>query len=506
MKRAVSSRPTWGSAAPIVAGSAPFGRPAARAFTALLLACQAPAPPPDVPASWPRPELPTDLEQQARDALVRDAWQRDDRFREALDPGRALRQTRISPADAERWPAWALYALGGALFEHSFTPAEGHGGADTPGLRRFHVGPRGGPDALRCADCHWRGGPAGAGDAADNAYLDGDGDTQASALERNPRSLLGAGVIERLAAEMTAELHSTRDALLRAARQAGAPLEAPLTAKGLSFGVLGALPDGGLDTRRVREVGPDLVVRPFGWKGRHARLLDVIEEQAALHLGLQTARFTAQGPERAGPHGGADPDGDGVVDELTDSQLLGLTLYAAMQETGHRELPTMPDHLTRWAAGEARFEALGCADCHVPSLVLDDPKLTVTTPSGLSRTVDLEHEGGEPRLQRSAEDGQLRVWLFSDLRRHSMGSRLSDTRPQDGIEADFWVTPPLWGLVRSGPYLHDGRAPSVEEAILAHDGEGLAAREAYAALSVEERYDVRLYLASLTRAVRLVAR
>ncbi|MEZ4464269.1 MAG: hypothetical protein R3F43_07075 [bacterium] len=55
-----------------------------------------------------------------------------------------------------------------------FTPAEaGDGGV---GLHRFQRGHRGGPDAVRCVDCHWKGGFAGAGDRADNSQLFGDGD------------------------------------------------------------------------------------------------------------------------------------------------------------------------------------------------------------------------------------------------------------------------------------------------------------------------------------------
>lgn len=475
------------------------------ALAACFAACASPPPPVDPAPHWPTPDLPDDPRAQAQAELARDAWRRDAVFREAVTPGYRFGLTRVDPDRAATWPASALYGLGGELFQLTFTRAEGLGGADSPALRRFQVGRRGGPDALRCADCHWRGGPAGAGDAADNAYVEGDGDTQASAFERNPRGLSGAGWLERLAAEMTAELHTTRDALVASVRRAGAPQEARLTAKGLDFGTLGALPGGSLDTRRVIAVGPDLVVRPFGWKGRHADLLSVVEEELALHHGLQTARWaTAAGPALAGPHPPPDPDGDGVIDELSDAQWLGLTAYIALQEVPVQQLPDRADHLTRWAVGEARFRALGCADCHPPYLVVDDPTWTVRTPDGTTRTFDLSADGAAPALAPDPADGAAKVWLFSDLRRHAMGDLLADARDQDGVRRDLFVTPPLWGLTRTAPYLHDGRAPSVDLAILAHGGEAQAARDAYAALTQPEQYDLRLYLATLTRATRLV--
>jgi CxxC motif-containing protein (DUF1111 family) len=64
------------------------------------------------------------------------------------------------------------------------------------------------------------------------------------------------------------------------------------------------------------------------------------------------------------------------------------------------------------------------------------------------------------------------------------------------------VTPPLWGIARSRPYLHDGRAPTLEDAILMHRGEADSSRLAYSALPEEKRAAVRVYLTSLTRARR----
>jgi CxxC motif-containing protein (DUF1111 family) len=95
--------------------------------------------------------------------------------------------------------------------------------------------------------------------------------------------------------------------------------------------------------------------------------------------------------------------------------------------------------------------------------------------------------------------------LFSDLKRHHMGAALAERRADGGVDADVFLTRPLWGIARSRPYLHDGRAPTLEDAILLHGGEAQASRDAFAALSEADRAPLRVFLTSLTRAERLVA-
>jgi CxxC motif-containing protein (DUF1111 family) len=98
----------------------------------------------------------------------------------------------------------------------------------------------------------------------------------------------------------------------------------------------------------------------------------------------------------------------------------------------------------------------------------------------------------------------LEVRLFSDLKRHHMGEAMAEPRPDGGAAGDVFVTRPLWGVARSRPYLHDGRAPTLEDAILLHGGEAQASRDAFAALPEPERGPLRIFLTSLTRAGQLV--
>lgn len=452
--------------------------------------------------------LEEDLERQTLDALARDARKRENRFLDAVFPDRV--ETAIRPSQAEleagAYSADEIFQIGAQIFNATFTPAMGYGAKDLPHHGRFHKGRRGGPDAMKCASCHWRGGPAGAGDAADNAYLQGDGDHQSSALARNPPSLAGAGLVELVAREMTSELQTARGKMLAAAKEQGKPVREKLEAKGVSFGELEVRPDGAVDGTSLAGVDPDLTVKPFGWKGTFASLRDVVEDELATHHGmLSTALVAAGDPERVGGFGGKDPDGDGVVDEIVEGQVTALSLFLAMQEVPTVQPPVDQDQMVRLAEGEVRFHALGCDTCHVPSLELDSARYTLSSrEGGRSITVDLATDAAEPRITPPASGGKLRVYLYSDLKRHDMGPALAEKKVDRGVGPNVFLTRPLWGVARSRPYLHDARTSMLEEAILAHGGEAQASRDAFAALSESERGGIRVFLTSLTRARRFI--
>jgi len=454
-------------------------------------------------------ELPDDPMAQGYLTLQQDAFRRESRFLDAADPGYLFRATRVeqSEIDAGFRSNGEMFQIGAQLFHFAFTPAAGAGGADLPPFSRFQRGLRGGPDGSSCAQCHWRGGPGGSGDGADNAYVLGDGVSQSSALVRNPRSLVGAGVVELLAAEMSAELQRQRDALVASAKSSGAPASAPLRAKGVDFGLLQARPDGLIDVSAVRGVDADLIVKPFGWKGTNAHIREVVEDSLLRHHGMESTHLVSEAnPDRVGPFGGDDPDGDGVVDEIIEGQVTALTLFAAMQEVPTVEIEFDGVTPALWADGARQFEDLGCADCHTPSLRLDSALYVLPSRAGgAPAVVDLELEAAEPRLGRSIQTGQLDVGLFSDLKRHDMGAELADARWEGDVKPGEFVTAPLWGIARSRPYLHDGHAPTIEDAIQLHGGEAVESRDAFFALTEEERGPLRVYLAALTRARRMVA-
>lgn len=119
-----------------------------------------------------------------------------------------------------------------------------------------------------------------------------------------------------------------------------------------------------------------------------------------------------------------------------------------------------------------------------------------------------------PRLPEN-KDGSVTVPLFSDLKRHDMGVGLSDpdkkpdgtSYPQQGTDVDgisvpprLFLTRPLWGVADTGPWLHDGRARSLLEAIQLHSSEGSEANDvikAFNALTQEQKDAIIAFLLSL---------
>lgn len=454
------------------------------------------------------PSRPDTSAAQGLQSLKQDAWRRELRFLDAADPGFAFRSVRPTYDELEdRFSPEDWFTMGGQLFTMNFTEAQGFGGADLPAMSRFHFGERGGPDARRCSACHWRGGVAGAGDAADNAFFRGDGETESAALVRNPPPLFGAGWKQRLGEEMTAELQLRRDDAVAFARSRGEDIRLHLEVRGVSFGFLSIAKDGTVDDSDLEGIGPDLVVRPFGWKGVFVDLRDVVEDASNVHHGMQSTWFAANAvPARVGEGPPEDPDQDGIEDELSDAQVALMTMFGAMQDVPVDLPPPESDLLLLYAQGRQDFSALGCAECHVPSIPIEDAHYTLfSRTGGPELSVDLLKSGAQPRLQPDAITGELRVPLYSDLKRHAMGEALAESREDAGVAADVFLTPALWGIARSRPYLHDGRAPTLEDAILLHGGEALASRDAFAALEEEDRAPLRVFLTSLTRDAGLVS-
>jgi CxxC motif-containing protein (DUF1111 family) len=156
----------------------------------------------------------------------------------------------------------------------------------------------------------------------------------------------------------------------------------------------------------------------------------------------------------------ADFDGDGMSDEMVALANF-MTLLAPP--------PRGPiDETVR--AGEATFAAIGCAKCHTPTLF--------TGPSPIAA------------LSNQA------VSLYSDLLLHDMGS-LGDGIVEGKAMGREMRTPPLWGLRATGKYLHDGRAATIEEAILFHAGEAEASRARFLALPAERQRELLAFLGSL---------
>jgi hypothetical protein len=449
------------------------------------------------------------------------------RLREAAVPGSFLREMHAT-LDVERIAAGdvclaELADRGQLLFEHEYDFPDGLGGgkaasSPTGPFRRVHQGLFGGPETISCPSCHWIGGPNGAGAETDNAFLQGDGERTASGDQRNPPALMGLGVVQALAREMTRDLQKERADLAREASTASAARETHLVTKGVDFGVLRASPRGEIDTSGIRGVDADLVVKPFGWKGTAATFADIASEALQVHMGIQSDEILATASREVLGDGKdpADPDADGVRGELGRGPFTAMMAHLALLEMPivepliqNRQLPapaqgflapTTTSFADDFARGREDFHALGCASCHVPMLVLEGPIVTV---EGMP-PIDLSRDMRQPALTYDAALHGYPVWLFSDLKRHDMGTANAAQHVQRGVALNDYLTPRLWGVADSAPYLHDGRAPSFDYAIAGHDGEGAAARAAYAALPFNDKGLLRVYLMSLRREPRVV--
>ncbi len=465
----------------------------------------------DDPVPWPGGDPPSDAElgQQVDDALEVHERERFEEYLEALEKGEDAEHIFVlqEDIDAGLHDLERLFQFGDALFGHEFRSSEGYGDAGAPvPMQRVHRGRRGGLDSFSCRGCHSVGGEDGAGAATQNAFLLGDGDDIRSTVVRNPPAVIGLGYVQALAAEMTIELQFTRDQAATQAVTSGQPVSVALSSKGVSFGQLEARPDGSVDGRAIEGVDGDLVVKPFGWKGTFPTLRRVVEDAALVHFGIQS-HVLALGhqeqpdPERLGPGPDwFDPDADGRAREIEEGLLTATAVYLALLETPQIIPPHDPGLRDRWARGSARFDEIGCAECHRRELTLSQPIWAEysDTSEGPPVTFNLLLDGDMPR-------SSARVQLFSDLRRHDMGPELADPHegPAGAPPPATFLTRPLWGLAESPPYLHDGRATTIVEAILAHGGEAEASRAAFTELSDEARADVHVFLLSLSRAPRL---
>lgn len=465
----------------------------------------------DDPVPWPGGEPPDDVALAAaiEEALVLDELERFEEYLEAAEKGEDAEHVFVLQADVDAglYDLPRLFRFGDALFGHEFRVADGWGAsAAVEPLQRIHRGRRGGLDGFSCAGCHSLGGADGAGSATQSAYLRGDGDDIRTTVTRNPPAVIGLGFVQALAAEVTRELQHARYEAITDAIASGRAVEVVLSSKGVGFGRLVARPDGSVDTDALEGIDDDLVVKPFGWKGTFPTLRRTIEDAALVHFGIQS-HVLALGyqadpdVDRLGPGPDwYDPDGDGKARELEEGTLTATAVYLAMLESPQIVPPHDPGLRDRWARGSASFDAIGCNDCHRRELTLASSvwEERSDTTVGPPVTVNLQLDGEQPKAG-------ARVQLFSDLKRHDMGPALAD--PHEGLAGEpppgTFLTRPLWGMAESPPYLHDGRAATIPEAILAHGGEAEASREAFDALDEDERADLHVFLLSLSRAPRL---
>jgi cytochrome c peroxidase len=364
-----------------------------------------------------------------------------------------------------------------------------------------------GPDAMACDSCHNQPATGGSGDFAANVFVGAhfsDPPTTRTDLEttneRNTTGLFGSGLIELLAREMTVELAAQRaEALAEAARQRTA-VKMALSAKGVSFGAIVALPDGTIDAAELAGVDYDLVVRPFGVKGIAASLREFSIAAMNQHHGMQAIeRF---GWERTGLR---DFDADGVEEELSVGQVTALVVFQAQLPAPRQAFDA--DARTRDAEtlGGEVFAQIGCTSCHVPSLPLSD--LVFREPGPFNRpgaVIPRDVSGTVGVDLAAANGGGHAVKAYTDLKRHNLCDAeirhfCNEERRQDNVATELFLTAKLWDAASSAPYGHRGDLRTLSAAIVNHGGEARPQREAFLALPENQKRAVIAFLRTLGR-------
>jgi CxxC motif-containing protein (DUF1111 family) len=190
-----------------------------------------------------------------------------------------------------------------------------------------------------------------------------------------------------------------------------------------------------------------VVMGRFGWKANTANLLQ--QAAAAYYNDMGVTTYI-------------HPENDGSV-EVSKEDLLATTFYTQTLAVPARRASRTASQIR----GEKLFQTIHCGSCHIPTMQTGEHSIT-----------ELKHQTIHP---------------FTDLLVHDMGSALADGRPDFEASENEWRTAPLWGIgltktVHPGAsFLHDGRARSLEEAILWHGGEAQLSHDQFVRLTALDR-------------------
>ena len=372
-----------------------------------------------------------------------------------------------------------------------------------------------GLDANACASCHNEPTIGGAGGFVANVFVsEGFANHDFNTIdpefsnERGSNHLFGAGLIELLAREMSADLRAIRSEAIKVAKENNSPIRVELISKGIDFGFITAQPSGLVDLSEIEGVDTDLIIRPFSQKGVFTSLRQFTVNAMNHHHGMQpTERFGARWT------GEDDFDEDGYANELSRADISALVAWQAGLAPPLQKIPENEEWAEAAKLGQASFVEIGCASCHQASLPLTSLKFVDPGPfdaSGTLNTIDVEEAAiynfalsdWASTLQQN-EKGEYLVPLFGDLKRHKitdsevaiLGNELLSQR---FVGRDEFMTGELWGVASTEPYGHRNDITTLDEIIRAHGGEGRASRDAYISASADVQSSIIAYLKTLT--------
>lgn len=418
---------------------------------------------------------------------------------------------RIAQSDLGQMSLSTMVEHGRRIFSTPFTIMDGLGDGPIDSIDPTAFGGRptiddngmflrvNGLDSQTCNECHSIVsnatrppllGIGGVGGVSTNAFFRVKGiditDTRNSGFAEvdggrfiNPPFLFGAGGVELLGKEMTKDLQTLKQ---EAMAHPGKVIA--LTSKGVDFGSVSY--DGtNFDYSHVEGIDDDLVVKPFGRKGEFATVRGFDIGALQFHLGLQAVELVGED---------VDEDNDGIANEIMVGELSVLHVHNVTLPPSTHKLRT-----TAARDGSKIFEEIGCADCHVPELQTESRYLPLAFPEVGTNPwenvyIELDLSRGPANFPQQKRGG-IRVAFFSDLKRHDMGPGLAESA---GMPLDeVFITARLWGVADTAPYLHDGRATTLSEAILFHGGEAQGPRDHFESLRADERVNVLEFLRAL---------
>ena len=418
-------------------------------------------------------------------------------------------QNKINDYDLEE-----IIEHGEFLFKVSFNELDGLGRPETSGTTKTR--PRrespqnfnriSGPDANACVACHNLPRIGGGGDNSNNVFglasdIDfatlegsvGSEDDSSSVLditnERNTIGVFGSGLVELLSREITSDLLNIVEKSKKLSIDENKIIKADLESKGINYGYIEVHPNGFVDRSNVDGIDSDLVLRPFIQKGVIGTLRDFSNISMNHHHGMQSE-------ELAGLN--SDLDRDGIVNELTEGDITAVTIFQATLDFPDNIFSENEEIKSAQLKGKEIFNNIGCASCHMPTLPLKS--LMFVEPGPLNteisttiveskKTLVVNLEDYVSKLDKD-EDGNYLIPIWSDLKRHDMGSKLDNERPlQKGVPTNYWLTKKLWGFYSEPPFLHHGRANLLNDVIEMHQGDAKISSDAYFELdSSEQQY------------------
>jgi CxxC motif-containing protein (DUF1111 family) len=218
---------------------------------------------------------------------------------------------------------------------------------------------------------------------------------------------------------------------------------------------------------RVRELSGGRVGK-FGWKGQFASVEQFVATACAVEIGLSNPLVKQH---KARLHG---EDLHAQLD-LDATQFAALVAYVESLPRPEQVLPSDEHGRLIAEKGAEVFNSVGCAECHIP----DIGGVTGVYSDFLLYSL----EGGDDPDDNGGS---------------GYGPQIDPVPwPENVPEPEEWHTPPLWGVADSAPYFHDGRSPTLSDAIERHGGDARLVRERYRNLSPEDRTALVRFLQTL---------